>query len=70
MGECIFLCINGSTEIFILQDTNKFIGPFFFIIIFYSFESNLETLTVSRIHYFEMGKKYRVAPSEDIIKPY
>ena len=40
------------------------------MIIFYSFESNLETLTVSRIHYFEMGKKYRVAPSEDIIKPY
>ena len=62
MGECIFLCINGLTEIFFLEDTNQFIGHFWcFMIIFYSFESNLETLTVSRLHYFEMGKKYRVA---------
>lgn len=71
MGECVFLCINGLTEIF-FERHKPIYWTFlvFFMIIFYSFDSNLETLTVSRLHYFEMGKKYRVALSEDIIKPY
>lgn len=71
MGECVFLCINGLTEIFFWKTQTNLLDIFgCFMIIFYSFDSNLETLTVSRLHYFEMGKKYRVAPSEDIIKPY